>query len=235
MWRPLTPLTRQEKLAVVLTLLTAIAVALAAGAIMYAHAADLRSKHNEQKAAANAGALGTANATISALGGSAIPTPYTAPPQPTATVTVTGAKGDTGNTGAGPTQAEVQAAVALFCASGACGQPPTAAQVAQAVATYCGGANGCKGSDGTPGAPGASGAPGAAGQNATPDQIAAAVASYCAANSCQGATGPTGPPGPNGLGVGGFTFTVPGLTGSTTYTCSPDTSSSSSHYTCVVS
>lgn len=104
------------------------------------------------------------------------------------------------------------------------GKPPTDGQVAAAVAMYCS-SGACRGSDGATGAAGPAGqsitgpqgATGPAGPGPADDQVAGAVAAFCAAHAgCVGATGATGPAGP---AVGSFSFTF----GLTEYDCSdPD-------------
>ncbi|CAB4896402.1 unannotated protein [freshwater metagenome] len=102
---------------------------------------------------------------------------------------------------------------------GPAGLPATDQQVAQAIASYCALRDQCRGGQGPkgdtgekgdagekgdtgdtgpagpPGADGAPGSPGAPGANPTDEQIAAAVAAYCAANGCgTPAAGPTPTP-----------------------------------------
>lgn len=114
-----------------------------------------------------------------------------------------GPQGPRGETGPGPSAAEVELAVASWCAPRHdC--TPTATQVAAAVRVYCSGTacqgpRGSSGPTGSPGSPGATGSSGAQGPPPTSDQIADAVATYCGAhNGCQGPTGPTGSTGPTG-------------------------------------
>lgn len=146
-----------------------------------------------------------------------------------------GQTGQTGTEGPSPTRAEVFAAVAQFCSSGACTQGPSAAQVETAVSVYCAVRNQCRGatgstgpvgSAGTPGVngqpgqngnDGQPGSPGADGQNATDAQVQSAVNTYCDNhNQCQGPQGQQGPqgaqgdPGPKG---------DPGSATPGTYTC----------------
>lgn len=104
------------------------------------------------------------------------------------------------------------------------GKPPTEGQVAAAVAMYCS-SGACRGSDGATGATGPAGqsitgpqgATGPSGPGPADDQVAGAVAAFCAAHAgCVGATGAQGPAGP---AVGSFSFTF----GLTEYDCSdPD-------------
>lgn len=95
---------------------------------------------------------------------------------------VVGPRGDTGST-LGPTDSQVAAAVATYCANGNCdGKAPTPEQVATAVSDYCAN-NACKGADG---------------KSVTPDMVMAAVASYCANGACVGPAGATGPTGKDG-------------------------------------
>lgn len=107
---------------------------------------------------------------------------------------------------------QIEQAVALYCQSAVCGTGPSAAQVAQAVASYCDSNGKCAGPSGPSGIVGPSGAPGTAGPqgatgpqgpagvdgaNATAQQVADAVATYCSEHN--GCAGPVGPPGPAGL------------------------------------
>lgn len=116
--------------------------------------------------------------------------------------------GPQGPQGPGPSQQQIEQAVASYCALITCVTGPTAPQVAQAVATYCNVHGQCAGPPGSPGTSGSAGPtgstglPGNPGQNATADQIADAVTTYCAAhNNCigkDGEAGPTGSAGPPG-------------------------------------
>jgi hypothetical protein len=138
-------------------------------------------------------------------------TPVVQPPAPIAGPT--GAAGKTGPAGPGPTQQQIDDAVAGYFAEhppgptpaevGAQvaafltlhppkqGAPPTPTQIATAASDYIAahaqqftGPTGQNGSDGQPG------------QNATDDQVAAAVAAYCSShNQCQGSSGGTGAQG----------------------------------------
>jgi hypothetical protein len=139
-------------------------------------------------------------------------TPVVSPPAPVAPVT--GAQGPRGEQGPGPSQQQIDAAVAGYLAAhppapgkdataaqvsaavGAYlsahpplpGRPPTAEEIAGAVSTYCSAHGGCAGPSG---------------QDATDSQVAQAVAAYCgrSPSPCQGpagADGPSGPPGPSG-------------------------------------
>jgi hypothetical protein len=166
--------------------------------------------------------------------------------QPTATPQVIpgpigepGRRGPMGPVGPAPSAAEIQSAVAVYCASGRCdGRDPTATQVANAVAAYCDGRGECRGpagSDGTDGEDGALGAPGADGQDGadgrdapppTQTQVDQAVATYCdARGGCRGPKGDRGEPGADGADGASavpltFSFTVQhNPVQSTTYTC----------------
>lgn len=164
-------------------------------------------------------ALGTANAKLTQNG---IPpvTPTRAKPEPgntnlgptTPSSTPSAErrlKGDQGDQGPGPTEAQVANAVTDYCAKhDGCKGGPTQAQVAAAVLTYCKGDQ-CDGPAGKPGEdatgkPGASGSPGASGEPGrapTADEISDAVAAYCATGACtgpKGDVGDTGPAGPAG-------------------------------------
>jgi len=116
---------------------------------------------------------------------------------------VIGPRGAQGEQGIPPTQAQVAAAVLDYCTTNnRCdGQSPTAAQVATAVSNYCLANNNCKGDTGPTGAAGqngTNGTNGADGQNATTEQIMAAVANYCSDGRCKGAQGEQGIPGTDG-------------------------------------
>jgi hypothetical protein len=165
--------------------------------------------------------------------------------QPTATPVIPGPIGEPGQrgpmgpTGPAPSAAEIQSAVADYCASGRCdGRDPTATQVANAVAVYCDsrgecrgpagsdGQDGADGEDGAPGAPGADGQDGADGRDAPPPtqaQVDQAVATYCESRGgCRGPKGDTGAPGDDGASAVPltFSFTVQhNPVQSTTYTC----------------
>jgi hypothetical protein len=231
---------RTEKMVWLLfVLLIGVATTAAIALINAGHAND--TAHAAKQAGdANAQALATANSKLTRVGQAPVPTPSV--PAPAATVTVTA----TPPPGVGPSDLQVSSAVAVYCAAhSGCANGPTTTQVAQAVATYCTragecngpvGAAGVPGRSGVSGAPGASGAPGSAGRdglNATPEQVAAAVSSYCSTrDNCQGATGTAGAAG---FPPAGFTFTIGGLTGNTTYQCTPDTppaAGSQPNYTC---
>lgn len=164
-----------------------------------------------------------------------------------------GEQGPIGPQGPSPSFAQVQNAVDLYCSTGRCdGKNPSASQVANAVAMYCDDRGECQGpkgekgdtgeagTDGLDGTNGVDGATGPRGPGPTPEQISAAVATYCSnqpGGSCEGPQGPQGEPGADGQdGQPGtpavpftFTFTVPpnGVGGTpTTYSCTvtaPDT------------
>lgn len=95
-----------------------------------------------------------------------------------------GAKGEPGDAGRSPSQAEIALAVINYCSDGKCdAKSPSADQVATAVRNYCDTRNSCKGD---------TGAAGSAGANATTDQIMAAVTQYCSDGRCTGPTGSQG-------------------------------------------
>lgn len=103
---------------------------------------------------------------------------------------VVGKSGD----GQAPTQAQISAALAEYCANGRCdGQAPTQQEIVDALNLYCVGGI-CKGKDGAAAAP------------ITAEQISVAVSSFCADGRCRGAdgksvkgdTGDIGPRGPAG-------------------------------------
>lgn len=124
-------------------------------------------------------------------------------------------------------QAQVDAAVANYCSSGACGVAATPRQVALAVASFCNLDGQCTGPRGPAGPPGKSGQAGADGQDGangadgnsvegpagpagptgpppTDEQVLRGVETYCSANDCQGPAGPKGEQGevgPAGLGI----------------------------------
>ncbi|HEY9352975.1 MAG TPA: hypothetical protein VIP28_06990 [Nocardioides sp.] len=124
-----------------------------------------------------------------------------------------------GPPGPGPTAAQVQAAVADYCAGDRCKPTVSRSQVAAAVADYCAGGL-CQGKDGTNGGPGADGtdgtsgtdgtdgADGAPGPGPTDEQIAAAVEAYCADGKCRGEKGEKGDAGADGKDA---TFTPSGM------------------------
>lgn len=158
---------------------------------------------------------------------------------------VPGPTGPAGAQGPGPTDAQVAAAVSLFCASHSnCTGTPSQAQVAAAVRAYCtdGACTGPKGSAGSSGVAGAAGAAGATGQagaggaqgpGPTSDEVAAAVAAYCSAHGdCTGPAGQQGSAGPRGdTGASGAAGYPPGeididvpdvLGGTTREYCTPN-------------
>jgi hypothetical protein len=169
----------------------------------------------------------------------------TAPPVIPGPIGEPGQRGPMGPTGPAPSAAEIQSAVAVYCASGRCdGRDPTATQVANAVAVYCDGRGECRGpagsdgqdgtdgEDGAPGAPGADGVDGqdgADGRDAPPPtqaQVDQAVATYCESRGgCRGPKGDPGAPGSDGEDGASavpltFSFTVQhNPVQSTTYTC----------------
>ena len=111
-----------------------------------------------------------------------------------------------GERGPGPTEAQVKAAVADYCAGDRCKPTVSRSQVAAAVADYCAGGlcqgedgtNGGPGADGTNGANGTDGTNGAPGPGPTDEQIAAAVAAYCDGGYCRGEPGQDGTDGADG-------------------------------------
>lgn len=147
--------------------------------------AKINAELNEQESAASALAE-----QVKRLGGKPVVDPPTAPPA-------------AGQRGPGPTEAQVRAAVADYCAGDRCKPTVSRSQVAAAVADYCAGglcqakdgANGGPGKDGTDGADGADGAPG---PGPTDEQIAAAVEAYCADGKCRGEPGRDGTDGADG-------------------------------------
>lgn len=160
---------------------------------------------NQAKLQANhIATVGPPAAAISKGNATAVPT-KDAPTTPAPTYTV------------GPTDAQVQAAVARYFRAHPVKAPVSAAQITQDAAAYVAaylrthpapsGKRGATGPSGVPGSPGAEGSPGASGAAAPPPtdaQIAAAVqqylpgavAAYLIANPP--ASGPAGSPGPSG-------------------------------------
>jgi hypothetical protein len=210
-----------------MALLIAFAAVVAALVWLFLRVGDLTDQVHAEKAKVYAavGAATSANASLSAANLPTIPI-NTSAAAPTATVTISGPQGDTGP---GPSDAQVALAITGYCQNHTCGTPPTAQDVAAAVVAYCVSHGGCAGPAGAAGPSGSVGPSGASGQDASPQQIAAAVQSYCSANNgCQGptgTTGPTGPAGPTGPEIPSFTFTVPGTRPgqSTTYVCQAPT------------
>jgi hypothetical protein len=134
-----------------------------------------------------------------------------------------GERGPSGPPGPGPSAAEVQSAVAVYCQSGRCdGNDPTTSQVAAVVAAYCDRRGECRGPAGAPGQDGADGRDGVDGEDGTDGtdgqdgadappptqaQVDAAVARYCDANGgCRGPKGDRGQPGDDGADAVPFTF-----------------------------
>lgn len=132
-----------------------------------------------------------------------VPEPLPSPtPAARAIVPEPGPRGDTGDRGPGPTEAQVRAAVREYCKQDvAC--DPTDAQINAAVEEYCAD-DACIGPAGRDGEDGAAGLDGTAGQDATDAQVDAAVQRYCLAQpggSCvgeDGIDGARGEPGPKG-------------------------------------
>src|SRR4051812_40946598 len=100
-------------------------------------------------------ALLKANHRLLAHGQQPVKIPHVPTPRPS-----TGPEGPEGQPGPSPTRAQVFAAVADFCALGACEHGPSAEQVETAVSVYCAVRNQCRGAQGAPGATGV-GVPGA--------------------------------------------------------------------------
>ncbi|MFC8732191.1 hypothetical protein ACFT5B_07015 [Luteimicrobium sp. NPDC057192] len=174
------------------------------------HEATAARQEQAQQIAALQDAVGQANDKLAAKGEQPVPVPtVTTNPNTGATTVVPGPPGAIGATGA----------------TGAPGRNATDAQVSAAVVLYCSTHAECRGADGAPGVPGpagaeglagatgsagADGAPGAAGadgKNATDTQVAAAVAAYCDAHDqCRGPAGKDGTNGKDGAdGVDGAT------------------------------
>lgn len=112
----------------------------------------------------------------------------------------------------GPTQAQIAAAVAAYCAEGRCAAPgPTPEQVAAAVEAYCAG-NRCRGEQGDEGQDA---------EGPTAADIANAVATYCAdRDQCSGDDGTDGADGAPGRPPAGWSYTDGD---GRSYECSPDT------------
>jgi len=120
-----------------------------------------------------------------------------------------GQKGDKGDQGPGPTSAQVNKAVSLYCANDRCIGKPTAAQVLAAVTILCADGS-CNGEDGEDSqVPGPQGERGPA---PTPEQMLATVTEYCADGKCKGEKGDKGDQGEPGTPAYPFSFkyTVPG-------------------------
>lgn len=109
---------------------------------------------------------------------------------------IVGPRGESGQSIA-PSEAQIAAAVVAYCTTNnRCdAKAPSAEQVATAVSNYCSGRNNCVGATGSTGATGATGADG---QNATTEQVMAAVQQYCANGRCTGPQGVQGVAGTNG-------------------------------------
>jgi hypothetical protein len=104
--------------------------------------------------------------------------------------------GERGRDGRPPTAEEIGQAVAAYCADGRCnGDDVTPEQVAAAVATYCNSRGECRG---TPGADGDDGETGQQGPPPSAEQVADAVAAYCADGRCRGEQGERGEKGDQG-------------------------------------
>lgn len=101
-----------------------------------------------------------------------------------------GPQGPQGVAGPPPTDEQVAQAVRAFCADGSCrgsdGAGVTRAQVAVAVAAYCDYRGECAGPTGR------TGETGPQGPGPTDEQVAQAVATYCADGRCRGEQGPRG-------------------------------------------
>lgn len=155
---------------------------------------------------------------------------------------VEGPSGPQGEPGRPPTTAEVRRAVAAYLTTNPPrpGRAPTEAEIAAAVAAFCA-AGACEGEVGPAGSTGPVGPPGPQGETGaqgpvgeqgpqgpgpTDEQLAAAVADFCADGRCVGEPGPQGEPGddstvPGPQGEGGeppVSWTFEDRTGRT-YTC----------------
>lgn len=139
-----------------------------------------------------------------------VPAPANLPETPAPGIP--GTPGARGEPGPGPSQTQINQAVAAYChATGSCtgragrDASVTPAQVAAAITTYCNAQGRCRGPAGAPGrsgepgrdstVAGSQGDTGAQGPPPTAEQVLAGVSDYCAAhNGCQGPEGPQGPP-----------------------------------------
>lgn len=157
-----------------------------------------------------------------------------------------GATGATGPQGPGPSDTQVEAAVAAYLAvhpipAGPAGPAPSTEVVAAAVTAYL---------KANPAPAGPAGPTGAQGPGPSDQQIADAVATYLKTNpppagpqgpagvqGSPGVQGPAGEPGaPGASGAqgapgpapAGWTFTMAGVT----YECAPDSQQPAPHYTC---
>lgn len=123
-------------------------------------------------------------------------------PEPDAVVQTlpTPVAGERGPAGPGPSDNDVARAVAAYCDSrGNC--RGAAGPTGPTGPTGATGATGDVGATGQPGADGAQGPRGTAGEPGRPptaEEVAAAVAAYCATGACTGPQGPTGPAGADG-------------------------------------
>lgn len=193
--------------------------ALAVAFLLGIRNANIHARHAEDVATANAGALAQANERLQQNSIAPVPTPSPG---------ASGARGATGARGPGPTDAEMDAAVARYCTLHAgCTGVPSQPQVRAAVRAFCAagacrgvkgatgstGARGASGASGQPGATGPSGATGPQGPGPTDTQIATAVAAYCSAHGgCTGPAGPKGDTGDTGRGIQSVDCTGLGLT-----------------------
>lgn len=164
-----------------------------------------------------------------------------------------GPQGQQGQQGPGPSDAQVQTAVAAYFAEHpVVNSAPPAPSVVQAFVTAY-----LQQHPVPAGSPGATGAAGAAGRDGATGAAGRGIASISCtsthllvtyndqagttqdlgAGSCgqgpAGSPGPAGPQGEPGKPVASYTYTVPGALGSTTYECTWDQQSTTApHYSC---
>lgn len=129
-----------------------------------------------------------------------VPDSCRTPTAPPATKIVPSPAAVSGTTVAvGPSDVQVERAVAAYCAVHTCWSSPSAGQVAAAVLAFCDSHGQCEGPIGSPGARGSVGPTGSQGPPPSDDQVAAAVAGYCAAHdNCRGPAGNDGQNGSDG-------------------------------------
>ena len=107
---------------------------------------------------------------------------------------VVGKQGEKGDS-VSQSQAQIAVAVTQYCSdNNRCdAKSPSPEQVAAAVTSYCSARNDCTGQTG------AAGTNGTNGQNATAEQVMAAVQTYCSDGRCTGPKGDQGVSGTNGI------------------------------------
>lgn len=228
---------RTSRLATIQSVVIGVVVAALIVVFLELHNRPTRAEVDKANAKAN-GAVAAATSANGALSSAGLPTVSvpTSAAAPTATVTVTGANGAAGLAGRGIVAAEIQGSSLILTYN-------------DGVMQNVGSVVGPVGSSGSNGSNGSNGAAGRGVQSVSIDGNGHMIVTYSDGSVVDvgqvvGATGPAGvngtsgtdgANGANGQGVGGFTFTVPGVLGDTVYTCTPDDASQSAHYTCVTS